>query len=91
MVVLLSGRGSSVDLRPLQYQFPAMLGEQFDDNWLVIGGEIATALAPDHLPIRLCSPMKPLRSRHGCAVADRTVLPVARDTDGLLVPDLSFL
>jgi hypothetical protein len=43
VAVSLSGIGGRVDRRPLRYQFAETRGERFDDNWLVIGGEIATA------------------------------------------------
>jgi hypothetical protein len=40
--VLLSDHGSSVELHPLRYRFPATRGDSYDDNWLVIGGTVVT-------------------------------------------------
>ncbi|MEF9903900.1 WapI family immunity protein [Streptomyces sp. P9-A2] len=40
--MLLSDHASSVDLRPLRYQFPVVQGDSYDDNWLVISGTVAT-------------------------------------------------
>ncbi|WP_367325694.1 hypothetical protein [Streptomyces sp. HUAS ZL42] len=40
--MLLSDHTSSVELRPLRYQFPAVHGNRFDDNWLIIGGSVTT-------------------------------------------------
>jgi hypothetical protein len=92
VAVLLSGSGGSVDLRPLRYQFAETHGERFDDNWLVIGGEIATASGawsfsdPALLTDECAQVSAWLR-----AVAAGTVPATARDAEGLLVPDLSFL
>lgn len=38
----LSDDPSSIDLRPLRYQFPTVMGDTYDDNWLVIGGSVPT-------------------------------------------------
>jgi hypothetical protein len=92
VTVLLSGSGGSVELRPLRYQFVGARGEWFDDNWLVIGGEIATAsgawsFADPALLTDECAQVSAwLR-----AVAGGTVPATARDTEGLLAPGLSFL
>ncbi|MFD0211091.1 hypothetical protein ACFVH9_18640 [Streptomyces hirsutus] len=40
--MLLSDHASSVELRPLSYQFPVVQGDSYDDNWLVISGTVAT-------------------------------------------------
>ncbi|MFC7219310.1 hypothetical protein ACFQLX_14195 [Streptomyces polyrhachis] len=42
MAVLLSDGVNRVELRPLRYQFAAVRGEPYDDNWLVIGGAVTT-------------------------------------------------
>lgn len=42
MAVLLSDHTSSVELRPLGYQFSAAGGDAYDDNWLVIEGTVVT-------------------------------------------------
>ncbi|MFB0628104.1 hypothetical protein [Streptomyces sp. AB3(2024)] len=41
--MLLSDHASSVELRPLRYQFPRAGANPYDDNWLVIGGTVTTA------------------------------------------------
>ncbi|WP_461063234.1 WapI family immunity protein, partial [Streptomyces pseudoechinosporeus] len=40
--MLLGDQASSVELCPLRYQFSAVRGDPYDDNWLVIGGEVMT-------------------------------------------------
>ncbi|MEV0373328.1 hypothetical protein AB0I10_26530 [Streptomyces sp. NPDC050636] len=40
--MLLSDHADSVELHPLRYQFPAVQGDPYDDNWLVIGGTVTT-------------------------------------------------
>ncbi|MES4902436.1 MULTISPECIES: hypothetical protein [unclassified Streptomyces] len=40
--MLLTNRDHSVELRPLRYQFPAVSGDWYDDNWLDVQGEITT-------------------------------------------------
>ncbi|MBK3562196.1 hypothetical protein [Streptomyces sp. MBT62] len=39
----LSDHATSVELRPLRYQFPKVRGNRYDDNWLVIGAKVTTA------------------------------------------------
>ncbi|MFE6554140.1 hypothetical protein ACFVHS_37960 [Streptomyces sp. NPDC057746] len=40
--MLLNDPASSVDLRPVRYQFATVRGDSYDDNWLVIEGTVAT-------------------------------------------------
>ncbi|MCQ8193727.1 WapI family immunity protein [Streptomyces rugosispiralis] len=40
--MLLADHEHRIELRPLRYQFPVVSGDQYDDNWLVIGGEVTT-------------------------------------------------
>lgn len=40
--MLLNDLSSSVDLRPVRYQFATVRGDSYDDNWLVIEGTVAT-------------------------------------------------
>lgn len=40
--MLLNDPASSVDLRPVRYQFATVLGDSYDDNWLVIDGTVMT-------------------------------------------------
>ncbi|MFF2961026.1 hypothetical protein ACFVT1_19400 [Streptomyces sp. NPDC057963] len=32
-----------IELRPLRYQFPAVIGDRYDDNWLVVEGRVSTS------------------------------------------------
>ncbi|MFE5118355.1 hypothetical protein [Streptomyces sp. NPDC056669] len=41
-MVLLADHEHRIKLRPLCYQFPVVSGDQYDDNWLVTGGEVTT-------------------------------------------------
>ncbi|GAA3017986.1 hypothetical protein GCM10020229_31560 [Kitasatospora albolonga] len=36
----LTSGGTSLDLRPVRYQFGATSGEYYDDNWLVVAGRV---------------------------------------------------
>ncbi|GAA2615352.1 WapI family immunity protein [Streptomyces axinellae] len=40
--MLLTDHEHRITLRPLRYQFPVVSGDQYDDNWLVAGGEVTT-------------------------------------------------
>jgi len=40
--LLLNDHVSSVDLRPVRYQFASVRGDSYDDNWLVIDGTVTT-------------------------------------------------
>ncbi|MBL3671562.1 hypothetical protein JL475_37970 [Streptomyces sp. M2CJ-2] len=40
--MLLNDLASSVDLRPVRYQFATVRGDSYDDNWLVIDGTVMT-------------------------------------------------
>lgn len=89
---MLSGSGGTVKLSLLRYQFAGTRGEWFDDNWLVIGGEIATesgvwSFTDPALLTDECAQVSAwLR-----AVAAGRVPAIARGADGQLVPDLSFI
>ncbi|MGX9889249.1 WapI family immunity protein [Streptomyces sp. NPDC002276] len=39
----LSDHATSVELRPLRYQFPKVRGNRYDDNWLIIGAKVTTS------------------------------------------------
>lgn len=43
VAVHLSDHATSIELRPLRYQFPTARGNRYDDNWLVIGAKVTTA------------------------------------------------
>ncbi|MGX1547554.1 WapI family immunity protein [Streptomyces adustus] len=40
--MLLNDLTSSVDLRPVRYQFATVRGDSYDDNWLVVDGTVMT-------------------------------------------------
>ncbi|UUU23900.1 WapI family immunity protein [Streptomyces sp. DSM 40750] len=40
--MLLRDQASSIELRPLSYQFSAARGDVYDDNWLVVTGAVTT-------------------------------------------------
>ncbi|NSC19783.1 hypothetical protein FM076_00515 [Streptomyces albus subsp. chlorinus] len=40
--MLLADHEHRIKLRALRYRFPVASGDQYDDNWLVIGGEVTT-------------------------------------------------
>ncbi|MBO8191750.1 hypothetical protein ITI46_08660 [Streptomyces oryzae] len=40
--MLLTDHEHRIKLRALRYQFPVAIGDPYDDNWLVIGGEVTT-------------------------------------------------
>ncbi|MFE5095020.1 hypothetical protein ACFRCI_32880 [Streptomyces sp. NPDC056638] len=40
--MLLTDQEHRIELRPLRYRFPAVIGDRYDDNWLVVEGEVTT-------------------------------------------------
>ncbi|MGW1107749.1 WapI family immunity protein [Streptomyces sp. NPDC002540] len=40
--MLLTDQEHRIELRPLRYQFPVVVGDRYDDNWLVVEGEVTT-------------------------------------------------
>ncbi|MFF2375072.1 hypothetical protein ACFVUW_11890 [Streptomyces xiamenensis] len=90
--MLLSDHTSSVELRPLRYQFPAARGDSYDDNWLVIGGAVTT---PDGSwsfadPCLLVPEARQI-SAWLRSVAAEKVAVTGPDTEGSLSPDTSFI
>ncbi|MFD3916734.1 hypothetical protein [Streptomyces sp. NPDC058603] len=90
--MLLGDQTSSVELCPLRYQFSAVLGDSYDDNWLVIGGTVQT---PEGIwsftdPC-LLTDEAPQVSAWLRAVAAGTAAVTGPDTDGQLPPDTSFI
>ncbi|MFF0108727.1 WapI family immunity protein [Streptomyces hirsutus] len=90
--MLLSDHSSSVELRPLRYQFSVAQGDSYDDNWLVIGGTVAT-------PEGSWSFADPCLLTHEArqvsawlrAVAAGAVAVTGLDTEGRLSPDTWFV
>lgn len=77
---LLADQEHRIELRPLRYRFPAVIGDRYNDNWLTIEGEVTT---PE--PSRNCvwapswgSP--PCRTARWAASPGRAPGPAIRDT-----------
>ncbi|MGP9023170.1 WapI family immunity protein [Streptomyces sp. BR1] len=90
--MLLSDPESSVDLRPVRYQFATVRGDSYDDNWLVVDGTVTT---PEGCwsftePCLLTDEARQVAAWLR-AVAAGTVTVTAPDTDGELSPDTSFI
>jgi hypothetical protein len=89
--VLLSDHANSVELRPLRYQFAAVRGDRYDDNWLVIGGTVTTLEGswsfadPSLLTDEAHEVATWLR-----AVAAGTVTVTPPDAEGYVSPDTWF-
>ena len=90
--MLLNDPASSVDLRPVRYQFAAVRGDAFDDNWLVIAGTVTTPEGGWAFtdPCLLTGEARQV-SAWLRAVAAGTVAVTAPDADGELAPDASFI
>ncbi|MFE4540906.1 hypothetical protein ACFRKB_38570 [Streptomyces scopuliridis] len=90
--MLLGDQAGSVELCPLRYQFSAVRGDAYDDNWLVTGGSVATpegtwAFADPCLLVDEAHQVSAwLR-----AVAAGTVTVSRPDADGRLSPDTWFV
>ncbi|GGU21178.1 hypothetical protein GCM10010244_54650 [Streptomyces coeruleorubidus] len=85
-------RAGGIVLQPLRYQFPVASGDRWDDNWLVIGAEVTTPAAgwsftDSCLQIDEAHELSAWLS----AVADGRRPDAKQDSEGHLVPDLSFL
>lgn len=81
--MLLADHEHRIKLRPLRYQFPVVSGDQYDDNWLVTGGEVTT-------------PEGSWSFADPCLLTDeaRQILPWLRAVGGAMLagaqPDLHF-
>jgi hypothetical protein len=92
--VRLIDRAGGIVLQPLRYQFPVASGDRWDDNWLTIGAEVTTPAAGwSFTDSCLLVDEAHELSAWLRAVADgrRPDAKPDTDTDGHLVPDLSFL
>ncbi|WP_422665203.1 WapI family immunity protein [Actinacidiphila cocklensis] len=90
--MLLGDHASSVELCPLRYQFAAVRGGSYDDNWLVIGGSVATPQGSWSFadPCLLAHEARQV-SAWLRAVAAGTVAVTGPDAEGWLSPDTWFV
>ncbi|MFJ5519505.1 hypothetical protein ACIQB4_20915 [Streptomyces griseoluteus] len=90
--MLLNDSVSSVDLRPLRYQFTTTRGDWHDDNWLVIEGTVATPEGTWSFadPCLLTDEARQV-SAWLRAVAAGTVDVTEPDAEGELSPDTWFI
>lgn len=90
--MLLSDRVRSVELHPVRYQFAAVRGDWYDDNWLVIDGTVTTPEGNWSFtdPCLLTDEARQVTSWLR-AVAAGTVSATKPDGDGELSPDTEFI
>jgi hypothetical protein len=89
--VLLNDLTSSVDLRPVRYQFATVQGDSYDDNWLIIDGTVVTPEGSWSFtdPCLLTGEAREVAAWLR-AVAAGTVTVTEPDTEGELSPDTWF-
>lgn len=90
--MLLNDLSSSVDLRPVRYQFGTVRGDSYDDNWLVIDGTVMTPEGSWSFadPCLLTDEARQV-SAWLRAVATGTVDVTEPDAEGELSPDIQFI
>ncbi|MEU3823140.1 hypothetical protein AB0E74_26525 [Streptomyces sp. NPDC030392] len=90
--MLLNDLSSSVDLRPVRYQFATVRGDSYDDNWLVIEGTVTTPEGSWSFtdPCLLTDEGRQV-SAWLRAVAAGTVDVTEPDAEGELSPDTWFI
>ncbi|MFD8821516.1 hypothetical protein ACFV1C_03985 [Streptomyces sp. NPDC059605] len=90
--MLLNDLSSSVDLRPVRYQFATVRGDSYDDNWLVIDGTVTTPEGSWSFadPCLLTNEARQV-STWLRAVAAGTVGVTEPDAEGELSPDTWFI
>ncbi|MFE9831188.1 hypothetical protein ACFYPK_21410 [Streptomyces halstedii] len=90
--MLLNDLSSSVDLRPVRYQFATVRGDTYDDNWLVIDGTVMTPEGSWSFadPCLLTDEARQV-SAWLRAVAAGTVDVTEPDAEGMLSPDTWFI
>ncbi|AWW35337.1 WapI family immunity protein [Streptomyces cadmiisoli] len=90
--MLLNDLTSSVDLRPVRYQFATVRGDSYDDNWLVIDGTVTTPEGSWSFadPCLLTDEAREV-SAWLRAVAAGTVAVTEPDDEGELSPDAEFI
>ncbi|MFF8731688.1 hypothetical protein ACF073_35155 [Streptomyces sp. NPDC015171] len=90
--MLLSDQTRSVQLCPLRYQFSAVSGDSYDDNWLVIGGTVTIQGATWSFTDPCLLTGEALQvSAWLRAVATGAVAVTGPDGDGWLSPDTWFI
>ncbi|MEV0097325.1 hypothetical protein [Streptomyces sp. NPDC050738] len=90
--MLLGADDECVEFRPLRYQFAAVRGQVFDDNWLVIGGAVTTPEGSWSFadPCLLTDEARQV-SAWLRGVAAGTVTVTEPDSEGYLWPDTVFV
>lgn len=90
--MLLSDHAVSVELRPLRYQYPEAGGGSYDDNWLIVGGEVTTPEGSWSFadPCLLTDEARQV-SAWMRAVATGEVAVTGPDAEGRLSPDTWFV
>ncbi|MCF3170698.1 MULTISPECIES: hypothetical protein [Streptomyces] len=90
--MLLNDLSSSVDLRPVRYQFATVRGETYDDNWLDVSGTVTTPEGSWSFtePCLLTDEARRV-SAWLRAVAAGTVAVTGPDDEGQLWPDAWFI
>ncbi|MFJ8621990.1 hypothetical protein ACIRD3_04010 [Kitasatospora sp. NPDC093550] len=90
--MLLSDQASSVELRPLRYQFSGVRGDAYDDNWLVVAGTVTTPEGSWSFadPCLLSDEAREV-SAWLRAVAAGAVAVTGPDAEGWLDPDTDFV
>ncbi|MFE0458872.1 hypothetical protein ACFW1A_06370 [Kitasatospora sp. NPDC058965] len=90
--MLLASHGSSVELRPLRFQFSHPTGSSWDDNWLVIEGRVRTPAGHWSFqePVLLVSEAQDVGGWLRSVVQGRVAV-TGPDEDGGLSPSLDFL
>ncbi|OKI54640.1 WapI family immunity protein [Streptomyces sp. MJM1172] len=90
--MLLNDLSSSVDIRPVRYQFATAPGDSYDDNWLVVAGTVMTPEGSWSFadPCLLTDEARQV-SAWLRAVAAETVDVTEPDAEGELSPDTWFI
>ncbi|MFE9458951.1 hypothetical protein [Streptomyces californicus] len=90
--MLLNDLSSSVDLRPVRYQFATARGETYDDNWLVVDGTVTTPEGSWSFtePCLLTDEARRVSAWLRAAAAG-TVAVTGPDDEGQLWPDTWFI
>ncbi|MGW1541999.1 WapI family immunity protein [Streptomyces sp. NPDC002309] len=88
----LSDRAGGIVLRPICYEFPAVSGDPWDDNWLVVEAEVTTPVAKWSFT-DACLQVDEAQEVSAWlrAVADGRRPDARPDAEGQLAPDLSFV
>lgn len=89
--MLLNDGASSVELRPLRYQFATAQGNRYDDNWLVVAGTVTTGEGRWSFTDPALLTHEARRISTWLRAAAAGTMPVTRpDADGHVSPDTWF-